>query len=240
MGKMIADPQPITRRLAITMVTAAMRGDAGTIKALLRAVDDSELATVVHCTLSLARALAGQLLTPRGLLAADLWLTECARGHPCADTRLGAQLVLAHAQTVGEFDDLVVIGIGSYNAVCLKADEVFEEAFTAGMLCWRSLLTPAATAAGPVLVGNCAAALWGGAEPTPPELETEGTPMKFRTRGDETGSPPQPTLAVPPEAEVVQRPYRPYQAYLPPGAPVSLRGLAIRRQQERGIDPVYG
>ena len=227
---MITDPQPTTRRLAITMVTAAVRGDAGTVLALLRAVDDDELATVVHTTLALARAVAGQLLTPRGLMGADLWLAETARGHPCAETRLGAALVLAHAQTVGEFDELVVIGVGAYNAVCIEADEGFDEVFTAGMLCWRSLLTIAATAAGPIMVANCAGMLWGGAA-EPPKLEGTGGTLKHRTNTD----PPQPMLAIPPEAEVADRRPQP-RAIIPAGAPVSLRGLAILRQRERGLD----
>ena len=236
MGTVITDPQPVTRRLAITLVTAAMRGDAGTIKALLRAADPDEFAELVHCTLTLVRSLAGQLLTPRGLLAADLWLAEAARGHPCAETGLGAELVLAHAQT--EFDDMVEIAVGEYNRVCCEADEEFEEVLTAGLLCWRSLLNMAATAAAPCMIGNTAAELWGHrrAKPVPPKLEETGGIVKHQTNTD----PPGPTLAAPPETMVLHRPYRPYQAYLPAGAPVSLRGLAIRRQQERGIDPVYG
>lgn len=234
---MITDhPQPITRRLAITLVTAGLRSDGGTVKALLRAADPDEFAVLVACTLELARALAGQLLTPRGLLAADLWLAECARGHPCAETRLGAELVLAHEAVAAaeESGDMIDVAVGAYNAVCCQADEEFDEEFeevlTAGLLCWRSLLTPAATAALPVMVGNVAGQLWGGA----PKLEGEGTTMKFKSR-DETG-PPQPTLAIPPEAEVVHRPYRPYQAYLPAGTRISYRGLALRLRQERGLE----
>lgn len=231
---MITDPQPTIRRLALTLVTAAVRGDPGTIKALLRAADPDEFATVVHTTLTLARTLAGQLLTPQGMMGADLWLTETARGHPCAETRLGAELVLAHSQTVGEFDEMVAIGIGSYNAVCCEADEGFEEVLTAGMLCWRSLLTPAATAAGPIMIGNVAAGLWGSirsAEPASPKLEGTGGTVKFRTNAED--SPPQPRLAIPAEAEIADRRPQP-PPIIPAGAPISYRGLSIRLAQERG------
>ena len=112
---MITDPQPTVRRLAISMVAAAMRSDAGTIVALLRAVDDGDIAPVVHSALTLARTLAGQLLTAVGMIGADLWLAEAARGHPCRDTRAGAELILAHSQTLGEFDEMIVIGVGEYN-----------------------------------------------------------------------------------------------------------------------------
>jgi hypothetical protein len=232
----ITDPQsPTTRRLAISMVTAALRSDVGTILALLRAVDDGDLATVVYSALSLVRALAGRLLTPQGSLAADLWLAETARADPSLATRAGAELVLAHSQTVGEFDALVVVGVGEYNAICCEADDGFDEVFTAGMLCWRSLLTIAATAAGPVLVGNTAAMLWGSTEPSPPKAEGTETLFGARTEILED-SPPGPRMAIPDEAQVVRRPARPYQAYLPPGAPVSLRGLAILRRQEQGLE----
>jgi hypothetical protein len=233
---MITDPQPITRRLAITLVVAALRGDPGTVRALLLAADPAQLANVVHCALSLARSLAGQLLTPQGLIGADLWLAEAARGHPCRDTQLGAELVLAHeAVVVAEgFGELLDTAVGAYNALCCECEQ-FEDVFVAAMLCWRSLLTPAATAAGPIMVGNMAARLWaGGAEPTPPKLEGEGTTVKFKSR-DESG----PRLAIPREAEVADRRPQP-QAIIPAGAPVSLRGLAIRLQQERGVDSVYG
>jgi hypothetical protein len=230
----ITDPQPTTRRLAITMVTAAVRGDAGTVKALLRAVDDDELATVVHTTLALARAVAGQLLTAAGMMGADLWLAEASRGHPCAETRLGAALVLAHAQTVGEFDELVVIGVGAYNAVCIEADEGFDEVFTAGMLCWRSLLTIAATSAGPIMVANTAHRLWDAPEPAKPR-PIEGTETLFgtRTKAEAEGSPPGPALSVPAECEVAGGP--PPWPTAPAGAPISLRGVAIRRLQDSGV-----
>jgi hypothetical protein len=85
------------------------------------------------------------------------------------------------------------------------------------------------------MVGIVAAQLWGGSgsEPAP---KTEGTGNLFRTRKAED-SPPEPLLSIPRECEVA---YRPPRAPLAPGAPVSVRGLAIRRQQERGIDAVYG
>jgi hypothetical protein len=70
--------------------------------------------------------------------------------------------------------------------------------------------------------------------------DDEGTdPVRVRTN-PEPDAAPRPHLAIPREAEVVQRPYRPYQAYAPAGALISLRGLAIRLQQERGIDVIYG
>jgi hypothetical protein len=225
----ITTPEPTTRRVALSMVTAAVRGDAGTVKALVWAADPDGFAVLVHATLTLARTLAGQLLTASGLMACDLWLAETARGHPCAETRLGAELALAHSQTLGEFDELVVRGIGAYNAVCLAADEGFDEVFTAAMLCWRTLLPQAATAAGPILVANCASMLWGGAaQPKPERTEMFGA----RTKPVED-SPPGPSLSIPVEAEVVRRPPRPT---IPAGAPVSYRGLSILRRQEQGIE----
>lgn len=234
---MITDPQPTVRRLAISMVAAAMRSDAGTIVALLRAVDDGDIAPVVHSALTLARTLAGQLLTAVGMIGADLWLAEAARGHPCRDTRAGAELILAHSQTLGEFDEMIVIGVGEYNRVCVEADEGFDEVFAAAMLCWRSLLTPAATAAGPVMVGNTAGMLWASTEPTPPKPEGTETLFGARTK-TETEDSPGPRLSIPAECEVAGGP--PPRPTIPAGAPISLRGLALRRAQERGVDVLYG
>jgi hypothetical protein len=236
---MITDPQPITRRLAITLVVAALRGDPGTVRALLLAADPAQLANVVHCALTLARSLAAQLLTARGLIGCDLWLAEAARGHPCSNTRAGAALILAHeAVVVAESDgEMLDLAVGEYNALCCESEQ-FEEVFVEAMLCWRSLLQPAATSAGPIMVGNMAARLWGGgAEPTPPKLEGEGTTVKFKSRDEKW--PPQPRLAIPPETAVADRRPQP-RAIIPAGAPISSRGLAIRRQQERGIDIIHG
>lgn len=245
---MITAPEPITRRVAVSMVAAAVRGDAGTVKALVWAADPDGFAVLVHCALTLARTLAGQLLTAQGMMGADLWLAETARGHPCRDTRAGAELVLAHeAVVVAESavvaaesgaGELLDIAVGAYNAVCLAADEGFDEVFTAAMLCWRSVLTPAATAAGPCMVGNVAAQLWGSAKPAPPKLERTGGTVKFGTRADDD-SPPRPRLAIPAEAAVegLRRPQP--LPFVPTGSPVSLRGLALRREQERDIDPVW-
>ena len=100
------------------MVTAAVRGDAGTVKALLRAVDDDDLAAVVHTTLMLARALAGQLLTTA---RHDGRRPVVGRNRPRAShaPKPGSapSWCWPTAQTVGEFDEMVVIGIGAYNAV---------------------------------------------------------------------------------------------------------------------------
>jgi hypothetical protein len=231
----ITTPEPVTRRLAVTLVIAAMRGDAGTVRALLYAADPDESAVLVYSTLTLARTLAASLRTSQGMLAADLWLCECARDHPYRDTRLGAALILAHTMTAetasaGEtFDELCEIGVGAYNEVCCEADDRFVDVLTAAMLCLHSLLPEAGTAAGPCMVGNTAITLWGsGAEP-------EGKPM-FRARTPAEDSPPQPTLAIPPEAEVAGGPAPwPYQVAVPPGAAISLRGAAIRRQQQSGL-----
>jgi hypothetical protein len=80
--------------------------------------------------------------------------------------------------------------------------------------------------------------LWGsGAEPAPPK-PIEGTEtLRARTKAED--SPPQPTLVIPRETEIADRRPQP-RAIIPAGAPVSLRGLAIRRQQERGVDVIYG
>jgi hypothetical protein len=67
----------------------------------------------------------------------------------------------------------------------------------------------------------------------------EGTEtVRARTK---TEDPPRLTFPpLPPgETEVPDRRPQP-RAIIPAGAPVSLRGLAIRRQQERGIDVLYG
>jgi hypothetical protein len=239
---MITDPEPITRRLAITLVVAALRGDAGTVRALLYAADPDGFAVLVHSTLTLARALAVQLRSPQGLMAADVWLAECARGHPCRDTRLGAALILAHAMTcyppvetavVAEtFGEMFTIGAATYNEVCCEADERFTEVLTAAGVLWHQLLPEAGTASGPCMVGNTAITLW----PAPPKLEgTVGT-VKHRTKADP--APPRPKLPIPPEAQVAGGP--PARPYFAPGVPVSLRGLAIRLARERGVDSIYG
>ena len=239
-GNVITDPQPVTRRLAISMVAAAARGDAGAVKALVWAADPDGFAVLVHCALTLARTLAGQLLTPQGMMGADLWLAETARGHPRSDTRAGAALILAHeAVVVAESavvaaetgaGEMLDIAVGAYNAICLAADEGFDEVFTAAMLCWRNLLPQAATMAGPIIIGNVAGGLWGGAEP--PKLESTGGTLKHRTNNTD---PPGPRLAIPPEAQTVYAYGPPPGPTAPAGVPISLRGVAIRRLQDSGV-----
>jgi hypothetical protein len=237
---MITDPQPNTRRLAISLVSAAVRGDAGAVKALIYAADLDGFGALVHCTLTLVHTLAGQLLTPQGLIGADLWLAETARGHPCAETRAGAELVLAHEAVVAAEDDVVAascdaaellgIAVGAYNAVCLQFDDEFAEVLTAAMILWHHLLPQAATAAGPIVIGNVAGGLWGGADP--PKLESTGGTLKHRTNNTD---PPGPRLAIPPEAQTVYAYGPPPGPTAPAGAPISLRGVAIRRLQDSGV-----
>jgi hypothetical protein len=102
------------------LVTAAARGDAGAVQALVLAADADEFPVLVYSTLGLARALAVNLRTEQGMLAVDLWLAECARDHPCSDTRAGAALVLAHeAVAVAESDsDMLDLAVGEYNQTC--------------------------------------------------------------------------------------------------------------------------
>jgi hypothetical protein len=245
---MITAPEPDTRQAAISLVTAALRGDVDAVRCVIDAYDVDEFVPAVHAALALARAIAVQLRSPQGLMGADVWLAECSRGHPCRDTRIAAELILAHALTVypqaetvavaETFGPMFNIGASTFNEVCCVAGDRFVEIFTAATVLWHQLLPELGTTSGPIMVGNVAGQLWASAEPTPPK-PIEGTET-LRTKTNAEDSPPRPHLAAPPETEVVQRPYRPYQAYLPAGAPVSLRGLAIRRQQERGIDVVYG
>jgi hypothetical protein len=204
-------------------------GDPGTVRALLLAADPGQLATVVHCALTLARTLAAGLHTPQGMLAADLWLAECARDHPCRDTRLGAELILAQGMTCDPAGDLFEFGVAVYNAVCCEADDRFTEVLTAALVLWHMLLTEVGTAAGSIMVSNVAGQLWAGAEPA-----DEGT-RNLRARIREHDSTPRPTLPLPPGTEPLP-PRPPLQpAYVPAGQPISYRGLWIRRQQESGL-----
>jgi hypothetical protein len=249
---MITAPQPSVRASAISLVTAAVRDDFDSVRFMLDMCDVDEFVASMHATLALMRALALKLRSAEGLLALYLKLAETSHDeHRGRDSQLAAQLILGHAQTcepptetitaVETFADLHSIGVNTFNAAGVEADFQIIDVFVEVLAMWRLLLPEVNTTAGACMVGTIAGRLWAAsAEPTPPE-PIEGTePLRIRTKATTEDSPPGPMLAAPPETEVVQRPYRPYQAYLPPGAPVSLRGLAIRRQQERGVDVVYG
>jgi hypothetical protein len=242
-GVMITAPGPTARRLAITLVTAAVRGDAGAVRALLLAADLDGFGTLVHCTLTLARSLAVQLRSGQGLMACDVWLAECSRDeHRSRESRLGAQLVLAHAMTqpppvetitsIETFGDVFNVGASTFNEVCASAGDGFAEVLTSALMLWHQVLPELSITSGPVLVGNTAAALWA-AEPAAPKLESTGGTLKHRTHTDD---PPQPLLAIPVEAQVIYASGRPPRAPLAPGAPISLRGLAVLRRQEQGLE----
>jgi hypothetical protein len=225
-------PLPDTCRTAINIVVAGLRGDDDAVKDALSASYDDDFAMMIHATLDLMRGLASRLRTPDALLALDIKLSEISREHRSRDVRLAAEIIVAHTQTVGETsDDFYTLGVNAYNAACVATDNRFGEAFGEVMAVWRMLIPEVDTDAAACIVAGAAAQLWGirSAEPDQPEgTET----LKHRTNTD----PPQPRLPIPPEADVVRRPYRPYQAYLPPAAPVSYRGLALRLAQERGLE----
>jgi hypothetical protein len=60
----------------------------------------------------------------------------------------------------------------------------------------------------------------------------EGTRTVFRTKPEESPPQPQPRLAIPMECEVAGG--APPRPTIPVGAPISYRGLTIRRQQDSG------
>jgi hypothetical protein len=229
---MITTPEPATRSSAIFLVTSAFRGDAARVRWALDACDEAEFVPMFHASLDLMRELARKLRSPEGLMSLDVWLSEISHDeHHGRDERLAARLILAHAMTcyppvetvaVAEtFGPIFNAAASTFNEVCTEADYRIVDVFAAALALWRTLLPEVNTTPGACVVCITAGQLWASAEP-------EGT-SKLRIR--EHDSPPQPTLAIPPEAEVVRRPPQPT---IPAGAPVSYRGLSIRLAQERG------
>jgi hypothetical protein len=225
-------PMPDTRQAAIGIVCAAIKGDTDAIADALYSADGDGFGALIRASLNLFRALASRLRSAGGLLAVDVRLCEISREYYSRDTTVAAQLIVGHAQTCFPPDDdaetfaeLHDLGADTFNAAIDEAGNRFEQVFAAAMLLWRSLLPEAETC----MVGSAAAELWGTRS-----AEPEGMPM-FRARTPAEDSPPQPTLAIPPEAEVAGGPAPwPYQVQVPPGA-ISLRGAAIRRLQLSGL-----
>jgi hypothetical protein len=235
-------PMPDVREAAISVAVAAIRGDNDTIRRELCAHADDGFAALIRATLVLLRELARKLRSVQGLMAVDVRLSEISREHGSREIRTAAQLILGHAMTcrppnetataAETFADFHDIGADAYNDACDAADLWFVDMFTTAMMLLRQLLPEADT----YMVSITAGQLWGSrsVEPIPPKLE--GTTVKSRIR-DENG--PRPTLPRTVGTEVaVGGPER--RPTIPAGAPVSLRGLAIRRQQERGVDVIYG
>jgi len=197
-------PLPDTRASAISLVTAAIRGDVDTVRFALDMCDVDEFVPMFHASLALARALASRLRSPEGLMAVDVKLAEISRNHPSRDVRLAAQLILGHGQTcyppvetvtaAETFDHLYSIGADTFNAACRTADYGIIDVFVAALAMWRLLLPEADIAARASMVCNVGGQLWASAEPAPPKLEGTGT-LRVKTKAED--SPPQPTLAIP-------------------------------------------
>ncbi len=244
---MITVPEPATREAAFSLAGAAIRGDFGAIAAMLDAYDVDEFVAAMHATLALVRALALKLRSPQGLMACDVWLAETSREHPSRDTRIAAQLILGHAQTcypptetvtVAEtFGEMFNVGAAVFNQACCEADEGIVGVFVAAMVLWHHLLPEVNIAAGGCIVGNVAGQLWGIRSVEPPETsENLDESRTLRARKVDDVTPPRPTLAAPIETRAQWDDGPPARPTIPAGAPVSLRGLAILRQRERGLD----
>jgi hypothetical protein len=204
-----------------------------------------------HASLALLRALASRLRSAEGLMALDVRVSEISRNHPSRDVRLAARLILGHAQTcypptetitaAETFADFYSIGAHTFNAACCEADYRVVDVFVVALAMWRSLLPEADIDARAAMVCNVAGQLWASAEPAPPEpiRKPEGTPTLRARIQDENE--PRATLAAPIEARALRWDDGPPPGpTIPAGAKVSLRGLAIRRQRERGVDVIYG
>jgi hypothetical protein len=243
-------PMPDTREAAISLVTAALRGDVDSVRCAIDMCDVDEWVPMFHASLAWLRAMASRLRSPEGLMALDVRVAEISRNHPNRDMRLATRLILGHAQTCSppkesitaaeSFENFYSIGAHTFNAACCEADYRVTDIFVVVLAMWRSLLPEVDTDARPAMVCNVAGQLWGsGAGPAPPPIENLRTGPRIMKVDDST--PPRATMAAPLETRVRQwddgPPPRPT---IPAGAPVSLRGLAIRRLQERGIDSVYG
>jgi hypothetical protein len=165
---------PDTRASAISLVTAAIRGDVDTVRFALDMCDVDEFVPMFHASLALARALASRLRSPEGLMAVDVKLAEISRNHPSRDVRLAAQLILGHGQTcyppvetvtaAETFDHLYSIGADTFNAACRAADYGIIDVFVAALAMWRLLLPEADIDARASMVCNVAGQLWASAE----------------------------------------------------------------------------
>ncbi len=251
-------PLPDTRQAAISLVVAAIRGDDDAVRFALDMCDADEFVPMFHASLALLRALASRLRSAEGLMAVDVKLAEISREHRNRDTCLAAQLILGHARTcyppietitaAETFDNFYSIGASTFNDACCRAHYGIIDVFMVALAMWRSLLPEVVTAAGPCMVGNVAAQLWGiRAEPAPPEpirnldgrtaLTIENRDVERRASTDMTPPPPPPPTLPPgaPRARGEVGPGGiPARPILPPGVPlsrVSLRGLAELRRR---------
>jgi len=97
---MITAPEPSTSASAISLVTAALRGDVDSVRFALDMCDVDEFVPTFHAGLALVRALALRLRSAEGLMSLDCWLAETSHDeHRSHDARLAARLLLGHAQT---------------------------------------------------------------------------------------------------------------------------------------------
>lgn len=154
------------RAAAITLIDCNIRGDtAGVGTVIERASQTPWCGDLIHAALALYRALALRLHTPAGMLALYTAIVATAHDDPNPDRRLGAQLLLGHAQAADPAEDdeaLHNIGVEAFNEVIdtATADGRFDEVFTEALALWRRLLPEVNTATVPEMLRSVAVELW--------------------------------------------------------------------------------